>query len=138
MQSPRTSQLGVGQTNTIYMKNLVIVYAIIFLVYGCFYPSRVPDTPKLEGQIIDKLSRAPIKGAKIYFKKYPKKFVETDSEGIFKINENRKWYLQPIGAVCCPNPPKGTLLIEAKDYNKLEYEIDIEQSVETLELKKIK
>jgi len=119
------------------MKNLVLIFTIIVSVYGCFYPSRVLNTPKLEGQIIDKLSKAPIRSAKIYFKKYPNNFVETDSEGIFSIDENRKWYLQPIGAACCPSPPKGTLVIEAKDYDKFECEIDIVQSIDIIELNKM-
>ena len=119
------------------MKNFVIVSIIAFLAYGCFYPSRVPDTPKLEGQIIDKSSKAPLEGVKIYFKEYSNNFVKTDSVGVFKIDENRKWYLQPLGAACCPSPPKGTLIIEAKDYKKLEYEIDIDQSIEIIELIKM-
>lgn len=97
----------------------IITFVLIF--YGCL-PVRYIASPGLYGRVIEKSSKIPIEGAKVFFKEYPDLKVQTKSDGSFNLQTNREWFLMPIIGPFDFAPVNGTLVIMADGYEQIEIE----------------
>ena len=108
-----------------HIYEIFLILNILLVLAGCL-PCPGIGTPEHKGRVVDKTNDAPIVGAKIYFKRFPDKFVRSDIRGNYHIYKYTPISWQPL----CGEPalPRGILIFEANGYKTLKIEVSSSSS----------
>jgi hypothetical protein len=103
------------------MRQLIYIFIALTFLVSC------DCNQNIKGTIVDRITKEPIKNVKIYNKNKSWNKTKTDEKGNFKLSN-------VSGGLTCP---PMTIIVEHKDYEKIETEIESGGQKEILLAKKV-